>query len=614
MSLQFLEKYEHELFIKKSISQTDEILAAWIQNLLENNYSASDLVEFVSMKVNWNVLKDRLKPILEINDIHHKNYKNSVFFAKAWECFQAYYKKFENVYTNYPSAIALFSDLCCKQIKITVETCYKMMSLFADSDYVLDLDTGLVVNAKDLTSTRYHYCTTSNSTKAVLVTASIHCEYFNFYDWVSIKKCIDESSNASNKIWFDISKDKLIKKPTSSDVIIYEKLKLRANKLHKALFHHCIMLFDILKYVDVMDFVKLHTSFLEQNVDSSEDAVVDETLENDAEDTVKRLVKQALKKSSESDAEDTVKRLVNQALKKSSESDAGEPSERDVEEILAKDLGRIDLSCSVKKKKGTSSRNSTQSENESLDNDISLDTSEDTVEEKSEKVYLDAKNDNFENSCDDEDGSETPTDNKPKRAAITPAARYKIWTDAGNPEILSKCYCCKEVVTYADFKVKQHNSQNKIFCNLCADGRKKKDKTAHPHCTHYSKSQLITRASSLIKDVWLKSGSDIPNGICYVCGNELCYNEFEAGHITALANGGSNDLSNFRPIHRNCNGDMRTENMYEYVKRKGIMGPALKDLIKTMEKKIDTMESMSESPDWRKIITEKLSARKLKSK
>ena len=59
--------------------------------------------------------------------------------------------------------------------------------------------------------------------------------------------------------------------------------------------------------------------------------------------------------------------------------------------------------------------------------------------------------------------------------------------------------------------------------------------------------------------VWNKYiGVSVPVGKCYACKKPIHYQEFEVGHNRAVAKGGSDEISNLRPICHKCNKDMRT--------------------------------------------------------
>jgi len=55
-------------------------------------------------------------------------------------------------------------------------------------------------------------------------------------------------------------------------------------------------------------------------------------------------------------------------------------------------------------------------------------------------------------------------------------------------------------------------------------------------------------------------------GDCQVCTKEIKMNDFEAGHIIAASNGGSDNLDNLLPICGLCNRSMGTQNLNEFKK------------------------------------------------
>jgi 5-methylcytosine-specific restriction endonuclease McrA len=67
---------------------------------------------------------------------------------------------------------------------------------------------------------------------------------------------------------------------------------------------------------------------------------------------------------------------------------------------------------------------------------------------------------------------------------------------------------------------------------------------------------------------WTKYvGEDLARTRCICCQEQMITTfSFECGHVEAHACGGSNDLSNLRPICRDCNNGMGTQNMKKYAK------------------------------------------------
>lgn len=70
------------------------------------------------------------------------------------------------------------------------------------------------------------------------------------------------------------------------------------------------------------------------------------------------------------------------------------------------------------------------------------------------------------------------------------------------------------------------------------------------------------------ESVWNKYiGKDKIEGKCVVCDNTIRITDFEVGHNKAVAKGGSDRITNLRPICRKCNSSMGTTSIEVY-KRK----------------------------------------------
>ena len=69
--------------------------------------------------------------------------------------------------------------------------------------------------------------------------------------------------------------------------------------------------------------------------------------------------------------------------------------------------------------------------------------------------------------------------------------------------------------------------------------------------------------------VWnLYIGSSIAESTCICCKQERITNrEFQCGHVIAEAKGGTQQLSNLRPICAHCNTSMGTQDMNEFIKQ-----------------------------------------------
>jgi hypothetical protein len=79
---------------------------------------------------------------------------------------------------------------------------------------------------------------------------------------------------------------------------------------------------------------------------------------------------------------------------------------------------------------------------------------------------------------------------------------------------------------------------------------------------HYSKMQHLNTnfkpfISRLLRgNVWRKRNTDVWLGHCYVCNNEIFYDNFVCGHVLSVFRGGKTDISNLEPICSGCDMDM----------------------------------------------------------
>lgn len=79
--------------------------------------------------------------------------------------------------------------------------------------------------------------------------------------------------------------------------------------------------------------------------------------------------------------------------------------------------------------------------------------------------------------------------------------------------------------------------------------------------THYNHSNREKICKTVRTEVW-NSLSRKSN--CYCCNCEIDYDTFECGHIISVFKGGLTTKDNLKPICRNCNSDMKTEDMNVY--------------------------------------------------
>lgn len=65
-------------------------------------------------------------------------------------------------------------------------------------------------------------------------------------------------------------------------------------------------------------------------------------------------------------------------------------------------------------------------------------------------------------------------------------------------------------------------------------------------------------------------GAEVGSAKCFCCGREpILRSNYECGHVTSRAKGGSDTLDNLRPICGGCNKSMGTQNMFEFAKKCG---------------------------------------------
>ena len=77
-----------------------------------------------------------------------------------------------------------------------------------------------------------------------------------------------------------------------------------------------------------------------------------------------------------------------------------------------------------------------------------------------------------------------------------------------------------------------------------------------------------TIPKAIKNQLWRKHFGNSMKGRCVCCQNEIDALEgWEAGHVEAAANGGSDHIDNLRPVCSTCNKSMSTMNLNEYINR-----------------------------------------------
>jgi 5-methylcytosine-specific restriction endonuclease McrA len=100
------------------------------------------------------------------------------------------------------------------------------------------------------------------------------------------------------------------------------------------------------------------------------------------------------------------------------------------------------------------------------------------------------------------------------------------------------------------------------------------------------KNKPVRKAISkdLREKVWLKYMGNRVQGKCYCCRiKPIHYTDFYVGHDKAVAVGGSNHITNLRPICRSCNLGMKTKSI-EWYRKKYYAEPSIKPKRKVKRK------------------------------
>jgi len=65
---------------------------------------------------------------------------------------------------------------------------------------------------------------------------------------------------------------------------------------------------------------------------------------------------------------------------------------------------------------------------------------------------------------------------------------------------------------------------------------------------------------------WIKTFGRVYDAKCFCCDKPIDRDNFQAGHIVSVHNGGTNNINNLKPVCSKCNGSMGTKNMNEFKK------------------------------------------------
>lgn len=79
------------------------------------------------------------------------------------------------------------------------------------------------------------------------------------------------------------------------------------------------------------------------------------------------------------------------------------------------------------------------------------------------------------------------------------------------------------------------------------------------------KPKRVSIPKSVKDQLWDNTfGSTAGEGKCYVCSDTINSKKFDCGHIVAVCQGGTNDISNLKAICSTCNKSMGTKNMDDF--------------------------------------------------
>ena len=77
-------------------------------------------------------------------------------------------------------------------------------------------------------------------------------------------------------------------------------------------------------------------------------------------------------------------------------------------------------------------------------------------------------------------------------------------------------------------------------------------------------------------ELWVKHFGGSGKGACLCCEAEILFTRWEQAHVVAVAEGGSNDLTNLRPTCVSCNRSCGTENLLTWCAREWPAAPLLR--------------------------------------
>lgn len=128
-------------------------------------------------------------------------------------------------------------------------------------------------------------------------------------------------------------------------------------------------------------------------------------------------------------------------------------------------------------------------------------------------------------------------------------------------------------------------------------------------CIHKEKAKPINNIKKerqpiprdIRNKVWIKYHGEQNIGICYSCGKTIDrYNKgWHCSHVVADAKNGPTEINNLRTCCPRCNLSMGDQNLYVYVRDKGLQGPAAAN-VKGYLQRHESQLNDRRTNNWRK--------------
>lgn len=152
-------------------------------------------------------------------------------------------------------------------------------------------------------------------------------------------------------------------------------------------------------------------------------------------------------------------------------------------------------------------------------------------------------------------------------------AQMVDWVDAGTAEkIRTKADSCGTKHCYLAASPEWAHAESwerwhEVFVSTDGKGRIERA-NANKKNNNRRGGGKATISKSLRNKVWnTYIGEDRIKGPCASCGEQVHFQNWEAGHVVAECNGGKTELGNLRPVCSVCNKSMGSKNMDEFKKR-----------------------------------------------